>query len=58
MYNRQWHVIPADKKWFMRAAVAETLVGVLESLDLKFPTVSAKQKKELEEARKTLTEEK
>ena len=53
-----WHVIPADKKWFMRAAVAETLVGVLESLDLKFPTVSAKQKKELEEARKTLTEEK
>ena len=53
-----WYVIPADKKWFMRAAVAETLVSVMESLDLKFPTVGAKQKKELEEARALLTGEK
>ena len=52
-----WHVIPADKKWFMRTTVAETLVGVMESLDLKFPTVSAKQKKGLEQARTMLTEE-
>jgi PPK2 family polyphosphate:nucleotide phosphotransferase len=52
-----WHVIPADKKWFMRATVAETLVRVMETLDLKFPTVDAKQKKGLEQARAMLTDE-
>ena len=41
----------------MRTAVAETLVGVMESLDLKFPTVSEKQKKGLEQARTMLNEE-
>jgi len=52
-----WHVIPADKKWFMRATVAETIVAALEALDLKFPTVSEKQKKQLEEARSLLNAE-
>jgi len=52
-----WHVIPADKKWFMRATVAETLVEAMEGLDLKFPVVSEKQKKGLEEARALLSEE-
>ena len=52
-----WHVIPADKKWFMRVAVAEAMVGALESLDLKFPTLNEKQKKGLEEARALLNED-
>ncbi len=52
-----WHVIPADKKWFMRATVAETMVTALEALDLHFPTVSGKQKAELEKARALLTAE-
>ena len=52
-----WHVIPADKKWFMRTTVAETLVATMEALDLKFPVVSEKQKKGLEEARALLSEE-
>jgi PPK2 family polyphosphate:nucleotide phosphotransferase len=52
-----WHVIPADKKWFMRAAVAETLVETLEGLDLRFPAVSEKQKKGLVEARAMLAGE-
>jgi PPK2 family polyphosphate:nucleotide phosphotransferase len=52
-----WHVIPADKKWFMRAAVADALVAAMESLDLAFPTVTEKQKKGLEEARALLTED-
>jgi PPK2 family polyphosphate:nucleotide phosphotransferase len=52
-----WHVVPADKKWFMRATVAETLAGVMEGLDLKFPVVGEKQKKELEQARALLGEE-
>ena len=52
-----WHVIPADKKWFMRATVAETIVAALEALDLNFPTLSEKQKKQLEEARSFLAAE-
>jgi PPK2 family polyphosphate:nucleotide phosphotransferase len=52
-----WHVIPADKKWFMRAAVAETMVATLEGLDLGFPVLSEKQQKKLEEARALLTSE-
>jgi PPK2 family polyphosphate:nucleotide phosphotransferase len=50
-----WHVIPADKKWFMRMAVAETIVATLEALELGFPTLSDKQKTKLEEARALLT---
>ena len=50
-----WHVIPADKKWFMRTAVAETIVEKLEEMDPKFPTLNAKQRKALEEARALLT---
>jgi PPK2 family polyphosphate:nucleotide phosphotransferase len=52
-----WYVIPADKKWFMRATVAETIVAAMEALDLNFPTLSEKQKKKLEEARSLLVAE-
>ncbi len=53
-----WRVIPADKKWYMRAVVAEEIVAALEALDLKFPSVNEKQKKGLQEARALLAEEK
>jgi PPK2 family polyphosphate:nucleotide phosphotransferase len=36
-----WFVIPADDKWYARAAVADIIAGHLESLDLQYPTVSA-----------------
>jgi len=52
-----WHVIPADRKWFMRTAVAETIVAAMEALDLNFPTLSEKQKTKLEEARSLLIAE-
>ncbi|MCF8569044.1 polyphosphate kinase 2 family protein [Gordonia sp. HY002] len=32
-----WHLIPADRKWFARLAVARLLVETLESLDLSWP---------------------
>ena len=35
-----WHIIPADHKWFMRAAVSEIIVNKLQSLNLRFPRVS------------------
>jgi len=53
-----WHVIPADKKWFMRAMVAETMVTAMEELELKFPALNEKQQKKLEEARAALVAEK
>ena len=53
-----WHVIPADKKWFMRAAVADTIVATMEGLDLSFPVLTGKQQKALEECRSLLTKEK
>ena len=52
-----WSVIPADKKWFTRVAVAEAIVLALESLDLAFPTVDPDKRKELDEAKRLLAGE-
>ena len=46
-----WHIIPADHKWFMRAAVSEIIVDKLQSLDLRYPEVTAKQKENLLKAK-------
>jgi len=34
-----WYVIPADDKWYARAAVADLIAGHLDSLDLEYPQV-------------------
>jgi hypothetical protein len=49
-----WYVVPADNKWFTRLVVAAAVIDGLASLDLAFPTVDKKKRKELEEARKAL----
>jgi len=49
-----WYVMPADHKWFTRLAVAAVVIDALEEMNLKFPTVSKQQKKELEQARAVL----
>ena len=49
-----WHVIPADNKWFTRIAVAATIIGALEDLDLAYPKVDKKKRKELAAVRKAL----
>jgi PPK2 family polyphosphate:nucleotide phosphotransferase len=49
-----WYVVPADSKWFMRMAVADIIVETLEGLNLRFPEVSEKQRREIEEAQKRL----
>ena len=46
-----WYIIPADHKWFSRLVVAAIINHTLEGLDLNFPTVNDKQKKELLEAK-------
>ena len=49
-----WYVVPADNKWFSRLVVAAAIVAAVEELDLAFPKVDAKTKKELAAARAEL----
>lgn len=38
-----WYVIPADNKWYARAAIADIIAARLENLNLKFPKISDEQ---------------
>jgi len=49
-----WYVVPADNKWYGRLVVASAIVEALNGLDLAFPDVDKKKKKELEEIREAL----
>jgi PPK2 family polyphosphate:nucleotide phosphotransferase len=53
-----WYVIPADKKWFARACVADIITAQLEKLNLKYPTLSEKQLAALQDAGRQLEQEK
>jgi PPK2 family polyphosphate:nucleotide phosphotransferase len=52
-----WHVIPADKKWFTRLAVARIVREQLEALNPHYPKLSPEQLEELAKARQMLVEE-
>jgi PPK2 family polyphosphate:nucleotide phosphotransferase len=52
-----WYVVPADKKWYTRLVVAAAINSALEDLNLKYPVLTAAQRKELEAARKALEHE-
>ena len=49
-----WHVIPADRKWFARIAIATVIVQALVGLDPQYPSVSDDDRRALREARDTL----
>lgn len=49
-----WYAIPADDKPYMRARVADIIIGTLESIGLKYPQPSAEDRAEFAEARKEL----
>jgi PPK2 family polyphosphate:nucleotide phosphotransferase len=53
-----WYVIPADKKWFTRACVADIITAKLQALNLKYPTIGDKQRAALQDARRHLESEK
>jgi PPK2 family polyphosphate:nucleotide phosphotransferase len=53
-----WYVVPADNKWFTRLVVAAAMAEALEGLDLKYPKVGGKMRKELQQAKKALEAEK
>jgi PPK2 family polyphosphate:nucleotide phosphotransferase len=52
-----WYVIPADRKWYMQLAVCNIIVNKLESLDLRFPELSNKQREELQKGKDILLNE-
>jgi len=52
-----WYVIPADKKWYMRIAVAEIILQRMEKLKLKYPALTPKKIEELEKGRQALMKE-
>jgi len=52
-----WYVVPADHKWFTRLVVAEVVIDALERLDVSFPKIDAKKRKELKNARIALERE-
>lgn len=45
-----WHIIPADKKWFTRACVADIITSRMEDLNLSIPPVSKQQKIDIKKA--------
>jgi PPK2 family polyphosphate:nucleotide phosphotransferase len=49
-----WYVVPADKKWFTRLAVAAAVNDALDQLKLAYPKVDDAKKKELAAARTAL----
>jgi PPK2 family polyphosphate:nucleotide phosphotransferase len=52
-----WYVIPADRKWVSRAAVAVILTETIKSLGLKWPKVTETQKRSIREAKQQLEAE-
>lgn len=52
-----WYVIPADDKWFMRAAVVRAILDELDDLDLAYPEVGKEQRAAFAAARKQLEDE-
>mgnify|MGYP002785323085 FL=1 len=56
--NSPWFVIPADDKWFARLSIAAIIYRQFEKLELSYPTVSEKQREELQKAKAHLLGEK
>jgi PPK2 family polyphosphate:nucleotide phosphotransferase len=52
-----WYVIPADRKWYTRALVAEIINATLESMNLSYPVLSKAQKADLAKAGEMLRAE-
>ena len=52
-----WYVIPADRKWFTRTAVAAIIVSKLKALNLRYPAVSEEHKRDIEKAKQILESE-
>jgi PPK2 family polyphosphate:nucleotide phosphotransferase len=52
-----WYVIPADRKWFTRLAVAQIVRETLEEINPKYPELSPKQRAVLQASKQALLKE-
>ena len=52
-----WYVVPADRKWFARIAVAAIIAQKLIEMDPQFPTVGETQRQEMLACREVLMAE-
>jgi PPK2 family polyphosphate:nucleotide phosphotransferase len=52
-----WYIIPADYKWVARTLVADIISTRIQSLDLKYPQLSATRLTQIESAREQLKNE-
>jgi PPK2 family polyphosphate:nucleotide phosphotransferase len=52
-----WYIIPADKKWFMRACVADIITTHIRELQLEYPHMGEREAAALAEAKKQLEAE-
>jgi PPK2 family polyphosphate:nucleotide phosphotransferase len=52
-----WFVVPADNKWYTRLMIITVIYRTIISLNMDYPRLTKKQKAELEEAKKLLSEE-
>lgn len=52
-----WYIIPADKKWFARACVADIVANRIQELELTYPSVSDTELAALAQARSELENE-
>jgi PPK2 family polyphosphate:nucleotide phosphotransferase len=49
-----WYVVPADRKWFTRLVVAAAVIEALASLDLRYPPITATQRRQMAQSRRAL----
>ncbi len=49
-----WYIIPADRKWYTRLAVADIICSRFKQLDLAYPTLSPEQEAQISAAKKSL----
>ena len=52
-----WYIIPADRKWAMRAAVSDIITTTIKDLPLAYPTVPEDEKARLAQAKEQLLAE-
>jgi PPK2 family polyphosphate:nucleotide phosphotransferase len=52
-----WYVIPADRKWAMRAAVADIITTTIKDLPLEYPVLAEEERAKLAQARQALLAE-
>jgi PPK2 family polyphosphate:nucleotide phosphotransferase len=49
-----WHIVPANHKWFARAATASVLVGALAHINPQYPTLDDDARARMADARREL----